>query len=159
MSAAGPELVHEFTYTVACGAQHDAGNGPYGSRQCYEMVDGVIVGKRLNGVFIDPAADWMLVGPDGVMRMDVRFQLRTDDGAVILVHYFGPAEANATLIKAVQTFAPTEFADHVIRAHWVLETGDPRYAWVNQTIFVSEGRLQPPSHDQLGFEHLVYRVG
>jgi hypothetical protein len=35
-----------------------------------------------------------------------------------------------------------------------IETGDPRYEWLNQTIFVAEGRLQPGRV----IEYKVYRV-
>jgi len=35
-----------------------------------------------------------------------------------------------------------------------IETGDPRYAWLNHTIFVGEGRLQPGRV----IEYKVYRV-
>ncbi|MEH2329775.1 MAG: DUF3237 family protein [Nostoc sp.] len=87
-----------------------------------------------------------------------RVQIETDDGAILCAHYFGPAEANEKLKRAVSVCAPTEFADQSIRSHWVLETGDPRYAWVNQTVFVGQGRLLPPRPGLLGFEHRVYRL-
>ena len=60
--------------------------------------------------------------------------------------------------RAVTASAETEFADQSIRSHWMLETGDPRYAWVNQGVFVGQGRLLPAGPGQLGFEHRVYRM-
>ena len=152
-------LSHEFTYRTACGVCRDVGSGPYGVRQCYELTAGVIDGPRLNGTLLGSGTDWMLNGADGFMRMDVRVQIETDDRAILCAHYFGPAEANETLLQAMATCAPTEFSDQSIRTHWLLESGDPRYAWVNQTIFVGEGRLRPGGAGQLGFEHRVYRVG
>ena len=101
----------------------------------------------------------MLMGPDGFMRMDVRIQIETDDGAVVCIRYFGPAEANDVLGQAVAACSPTEFSDQSIRSHWLLESGDPRYAWVNQSAFVGEGRLHPVAPGVLGFEHRVYRLG
>lgn len=121
-------LIYEFTYQVACSPPREAGVGPYGSRQYYELTGGRVDGPRLSGKLIGSGSDWMLTGQDGFMRIDVRVQIETDDGAVICVHYFGPAEANEKLKQAVIEFAPTEFADQSIRSHWVLETGDPRYA-------------------------------
>lgn len=151
-------LIYEFTYQVACSLPRDAGVGPYGSRQYYELIGGRVDGPRLSGKLIGAGSDWMLTGLDGFMRMDVRVQIETDDGAVICVHYFGPAEVNEKLKRAVTEVAPTEFADQSIRSHWVLETGDPRYAWVNQTVFVAQGRLLPADSGLLGFEHQVYRL-
>ncbi len=158
MSEQPLQLVHEFTCRVACGPPHEVGAGPYGSRQYYEMTGGQVEGPRLNGKLLGSGGDWMLTCPDGYMRMDVRVQIETNDGAVLCAHYFGPAESNETLKRAVGAFTPTEFADQAIRSHWVLETGDPRYAWVNQAVFVGQGRLLPAGPGQLGFEHRVYRV-
>lgn len=159
MSAQSAVLIHEFTYHAAIGSPHDVGAGPYGHRQYYEMTEGVLKGPRLNGRLLGSGADWMLVGPDGFMRMDVRIQIETDDHAVICAHYFGPAEANQKLAQAMAASASTEFADQLIRSHWLLETGDPRYAWVNQAVFVGESRLLPVSPSVPGFEHRVYRLG
>ena len=100
----------------------------------------------------------MLTGPDGYMRMDVRVQIQTEDGAVICAHYFGPAETNDKLMQALRAFQPTEFEDHSIRSHWILETGDPRYRWVNQSVFAGQGRLLPAGPGVMGFEHEVYRL-
>ena len=101
----------------------------------------------------------MLIGSDGFMRVDVRVQIETDDRAILCAHYFGPAEANESLLQAVARCAPTDFSDQSIRSHWLLESGDPRYAWLNHAIFVGEGRVRRVGAGQLGFEHRVYRVG
>ncbi len=151
-------LVPEFTYRSSVVGPHEVGDGPYGVRQYYEMIDGVVEGERLSGRMIGTGSDWILVGSDGFLRMDARIHIRTDDGAVILAHYHGPAEANAGLREAIRAGEPTDFEDQRIRLHWVLETGDPRYAWMNQAIFVSEGRFAPDGPGIAGFEHLVYRV-
>ena len=37
----------------------------------------------------------------------------------------------------------SDYADHYFRTAPRLETGDERYAWVNRTLFVGEGRLHP----------------
>lgn len=159
MSDASAKLVYEFTYHAAVSSPYEVGVGPYGHRQYYEMTRGVIEGERLNGKLLGSGSDWMLVGPDGFMRMDVRIQIETDDGAIVCAHYFGPAEANQRLGRAIAAFAPTEFSDQMIRSHWLLETGDPRYAWVNHAVLVGEGRLRPAGPGVLGFEHRVYRLG
>ena len=159
MSDPAAKLVHEFTFHSAVSAPREVGAGPFGRRQYYAMRDGSIEGPRLRGTLLGPGSDWMLVGSDGFMRMDVRIQIETEDGAVLCAHYFGPAEANDMLGRAVAACSPTEFSDQSIRTHWILETGDPRYDWVNQGVFVGEGRLRPASPGVLGFEHRVYRLG
>ena len=49
MSDQSLQLVHEFTYQVACGPPHEVGDGPYGSRQYFEMTSGRVEGPRLQG--------------------------------------------------------------------------------------------------------------
>ena len=123
------------------------------------MTSETLDGPRLKGKLMGSGGDWMLAGSDGFMRMDVRVQIETDDGAIICAHYFGPAEANQKLGQAFATSTPTAFSDQSIRSPWLLETGDPRYAWVDQSVFVGEGRLRPAAPGVMGFEHRVYRVG
>ena len=151
-------LIHEFTYRMTASHAHEVGIGPVGNRQCFEVTEGVIEGSRLSGKLLGSGIDWMLVGSDGFMRMDVRIQIETHDGAIICASYFGPAEANDKLKRAFGACEPTDFGDQRIRTHWLLETGHPDYAWVNQSVFVGEGRFRPSSSGQAGFEHRVYRV-
>ena len=144
MSEPSAKLVHAFTYHAIIGTPHEVGVGPFGHRKYYEMTSGTLDGPRLKGRLVGSGGDWMLVGPDGFMRMDIRVQIETEDGAIICAHYFGPAEANQKLSQAFAASTPTDFADQSIRSHWLLETGDERYAWVNQSVFVGEGRLCAP---------------
>lgn len=152
-------LAHEFTYRTAVAGPHEVGEGPYGIRHYYEMTDGVIEGARLTGRTLGSAGDWMLVGADGFLRMDVRLQILTNDGAVLCARYRGPAEANARLRQSIASGQPTSFAEQRIRTCWELESGDARYAWVNQSIFVGEGRFCPAGAEASGFEHRIHRVG
>lgn len=158
MAATAIGLIHEFDYSMTVSPPYDVGDGPYGRRQYVEVTSAEVDGGRLKGTLLGSAGDWMLLGADGFMRMDVRLQLRTDDGAVICVHYFGPAEANDRLQRAMAASAPTDFPDQRIRTHWLVETGDTRYGWVNQAVFVGEGRFRPGDAGVAGFEHRVYRI-
>ncbi len=150
-------LRHEFTYRTSVAGPHEVGAGPYGTRQYYEMTDGVIEGARLSGRTLGSGSDWMLVGTDGFLRMDVRLQILTDDGAVLCARYHGLAEANERLQQAIASGAATSFADQSIRTSWRIETGDSRYAWINRSVFIGEGRVQP-SGSAAGFEHRIHRV-
>ncbi len=147
-----------FTYSTRVSQPHDAGSGPYGPRQYYEMTNGVLDGPRLTGRTLGSGADWMLQGADGYLRMDARIQVETEVHAVICARYFGVAKASRRLIEALAASEPTGFEDQRIRTHWVLETGHPRYLWVNQAVFVGEGRVRPTGDGFAGFEHRVYTV-
>ena len=137
-------LEHEFSYQATLKAPLDVGPGPYGTRLVVEVTGGRFEGKRLNGKILTGGADWLLAGSDGFARLDVRAQLVTDDGAAIYLSYFGVLEMNAKVQAALADPAMgTDFADQYFRTNPRFETGDPRYAWLNQTLFVGEGRVLP----------------
>jgi hypothetical protein len=151
-------LALAFTYSTRVSEPHDVGAGPCGLRQYYEMTDGLLVGPSLSGRTLGSGADWMLQGADGYLRMDARIQIQTEDQAVICARYFGVAEANSRFLEALAASEATGFEDQRIRTHWVLETGHPHYLWVNQAVFVGEGRSRPVGKGLAGFELRVYTI-
>jgi hypothetical protein len=98
--------------------------------------------------------DWIVVGPDGYGRIDVRLQFETDDGAHVYLQYFGLLEINQVVGQAMATGAGTSYEDQYFRTTPRFETGDPRYAWMNQGVFVARGRLCEGG----GVEYEVSRV-
>jgi hypothetical protein len=149
----GMELRYEFEY-YAMLKPVEVGPGPYGTRVFYEVTEGEVTGERLSGRLLTGGGDWLLVGADGWGRLDVRAQIETRDGAVIYVTYYGLIEMNERVQKAVAAGAETSWEDQYFRTSPRLETGDARYSWVNQSLFVAQGRLYPG----LAVQYRVYRV-
>jgi hypothetical protein len=137
------ELVHEFTFTAQLAPSVPVGPGPFGTRRIREVVGGELSGERLSGKVGTGGADWVLIGPDGWGRLDVRLTLHTDDGAHIYVQYFGVIEYTEAALAANAGTRSSDYDEHYFRTAPRLETGDERYAWVNRTVFVGEGRLHP----------------
>lgn len=148
------ELVEEaLLHAELAGPTLDVGAGPYGARFVGTVTGGWVKGDRINGTLEGAGADWLLIGPDGWGRLDVRAQIRTDDGAVIYAQYGGLLELNETSLPALGTDGTTDFGDQYFRTTPRLETGDERYAWVNTTLFVGEGRI----HEN-GVEYRIHRL-
>lgn len=147
-------LEYELTYHAALKEPVAVGEGPYGNRVVVEVIGGRCEGKRVNGKVLTGGADWLLIGPDGWGRLDVRAQMLTDDGAAIYVSYHGVLEMNAKVQAALAAVDGTDYPDQYFRTAPRLETGDPRYAWVNHTLFVAAGRIRPGRV----VEYKVYRV-
>ena len=149
------ELELEFTFEATLASPTLAlGPGPYGTRAIVSVQGGWVKGDRISGTLVGAGGDWVLIGPDGFGRLDVRAQIQTDDGAVLYLSYPGILEMNAKVGAALAGASQgTDFADHYFRTTPRLESGDPRYAWVNQTIFVGRGRMGPGS-----VVYEVYRV-
>jgi Protein of unknown function (DUF3237) len=137
------ELAHEFTFTARLAPKVAVGEGPFGNRRIREVLGGEVSGERINGTVGSGGADWVLVGPDGWGRLDVRLTILTDDGAAIYVQYLGLIEYTEAAHAANAGERSSDYGDHYFRTAPRLETGDERYLWVNRTLFVGEGRLHP----------------
>ena len=146
------ELVQECSLTAMLKPPLAIGAGPTGTRIYYEVSEGEVTGERLRGKVVG-GGDWALIGPDGFVRVDVRLQIETHDAALLYVQYVGLFEVNEAVMTAIGTGGGTEFDDQYFYTNPRFETGDPRYAWVNTTFFVGEGRAVPG----LGVEYRVWR--
>ena len=60
-----------------------------GLRRIAPVTGGTFAGERLSGTVIG-GADWVINRPDGVMVIDVRLTLKTDDGANLLAVWATP---------------------------------------------------------------------
>ena len=148
------DLEYEFTYHATLKEPVNVGPGPFGTRMVFEVTGGRFEGPRLKGQIVTGGADWLLVGADGWGRLDVRAQFVTDDGAAIYVSYYGLLEMNEKVARATAETTGTDYGDQYFRTSPRFETGDPRYAWLNHTLFVAEGRVLPGP----AVEYRVYRV-
>jgi hypothetical protein len=134
------DFEYEFAVVGKLKAPLDVGAGPFGVRR-YEVIGGSIEGKRIKGKALTGGGDWLLVGADGFARLDVRVQFLTEDGAAIYAYYPGLLELNQKVGQAIASGGQTDYGDQYFRVTPRFETGDQRYAWLNQTLFAAEGRL------------------
>ncbi len=153
MTTAGePELEFAMTYVVRTSNPLDpTTDSPHGARQYWQVSEARLEGPAITAGLAATGVDWMGVGADGFWRPDVRAQFLTDDGAVVLMHYTGLVQQTARFAEAAEADEPTDWADQYMRLSIRFETGAPRYAWLNTSLFVARGRL-------LGTGHIEYQV-
>jgi uncharacterized protein DUF3237 len=145
-------LQHEMTYRLRVrGPMTPTRGSPRGERQYWEMSEGTLTGNRISARIAMPGGDWYSPGADGFGRPDVRVQLVTDDNAVILLHYTGLVEVTDAFAKAAEAGKPTRFEDQYMRMVMIFDTGAEQYAWLNQRVYLAEGRLA-------GKDEIEYRV-
>jgi hypothetical protein len=150
------ELVHEMTYHAMLRPPLLVGDGPFGNRMFFDVISGELDGPRIKGKFAGAGGDWALVGADGFARLDVRAQIETDDGALVYLCFHGLLEMNEKVMSAIGSGGDveTDYDDQYFRTSPRFETGDSRYAWLNQSLFVGEGRIYPG----FGVQYQVYRL-
>jgi hypothetical protein len=112
-----------------------------------------VTGARLRGRILPSGGDWLLVGSDGVGRLDVRATVETDDGAYIYLVYFGVLHMNDKVAQAVASGGSTEYGDTYFFTQPRFETGDARYAWLNGIVAIGQGKIAPNR-----VEYRVYSV-
>jgi hypothetical protein len=115
-----------MTYHADLAPPQVIGKTAFGTRQIFEVTGGTFEGPGLSGKILTCGGDWLLTDDAGIGRLDVRATFLTDDGAHIYMQYYG-----------------TEYGDHFFVTQPRFETGDERYAWLNQTVAVAEGRIRP----------------
>ena len=121
----------------------DIGQLPHGRRRIAPVEGGTFTGERLNGTVLPGGADWVLIGAQGAMRLDVRLALKTDDEAMIDLRYQGHFHAAPELAKRFHRGEPLAPSDFYLRTSAQFETAASRYAWLNQIICVGSGVQAP----------------
>ena len=121
---------------------HIVANGPNGTRVVATVTKGRIEGPVLNADLVPGVAggDWVTVRANGTLSLDVRVVLRTDDGADLFLTYLGYGRR-------------TDAGGLDIRTSPRFETGDERYAWLNEAFCVGYGHV-----DAEGVHYDIYHV-
>lgn len=148
-------LVPEMTYRVTTVQPLTPTDGsPAGPTQSWLVSAAELVGPRITATLASSGGDWMRMSPDGFYRPDVRAQFVTDDEQVVLMSYTGLVEQTDALAAAAEDDRETGWDEQRMRLAIRFDTGAERYAWLNESLFVAEGRLLGTGR----IEYAVYRV-
>jgi hypothetical protein len=96
-------------------------------------------GERLSGEVLDGGSDWQSVRRDGSTMLDVRLNLRTDDGALICMTYKGLRHGPADIIARIDKGEVVDPASYYFRISPMFETASEKYAWLNGIVAVGIG--------------------
>lgn len=132
-----------FSYYANLEAPVEIGTTPFGTRMIVEVSGGEFSGEKLNGKFRSmAAADWLTL-TEGYGHLDVRATMETHDGAFIYLEYFGKLELTEGMQAALAGEGQTDYGEQYFFTSPRMQTGDERYAWVNNIVCVGQGRLLP----------------
>ena len=132
-----------MTMQVAVASPQRIGAVPHGTRVTVPIASGLFDGPRLRGKVLPGGGDWTLLRADGVLELDLRVTLETDDGALIHMASFGlrhgPPEVLAALARGDSVDPSTYYFRTTIR----LETSHPNYTFLNRLLAVASGDRRP----------------
>ena len=129
-----------MTLRVVVAKPQDIGSVPHGSRRTAPLSGGAFEGPRLRGTVLPGgSADWQLLRADGVLEMDLRLTLKTDDGALIEMRSFGLRHGSPEVIAAISRGETVDPAAYYFRTTPRFETAHPAYAFLNRLVTVASG--------------------
>ena len=100
------------------------GAGPRGMRVTFPITGGSFEGDRLRGKVLPGGDDWTVRRADGVLELDLRITLETDDGALIHMTFEGIRD------------------DGYFRTVPRFETADPKYSFLNRLLAAGTGEIR-----------------
>lgn len=124
---------------------------PLGTRLDAIVRQGTAKGPRLDGEVLPGGGDWIVVGSDGVGRLDIRGTIRTHDTEMIHITSTGRVvldDGTRDRFLAGETIAGDQM---YARTAPLFETGADAYRWLNGTVAV--GLIV-----ELSLEHIRYQV-
>lgn len=139
MNLPTPTLAHVCTLMVDLGPIRPLGVGRAGQRRIIPIIGGTVTGPSLSGRILNVGADWQTVFADGLAELDTRYAMETHDGATIEIINYGYRHGPQHVIEAIGCGEEVDPDSYYMRTHARLETGDARYDWVNNTLFVGTG--------------------
>jgi hypothetical protein len=119
------------------------GAGPHGTRVTAPITEGHFEGPRLRGRVLPGGGDWTLLRADGVLELDLRVTLETDDGALIHMTSLGLRHGPPDVIAALGRGERVDPSTYYFRTVPRFETGHPKYEFLNRLLAVAAGDRRP----------------
>src|SRR6185369_9472354 len=116
---------------------------PHGTRTIAAITGGTFDGPRLRGKVLPGGGDWILSRSDGVVELDLRITLETDDGASIYMTSFGLRHGPPDVIAALARGESVDPSTYYFRTAPRFETSAPQYAFLNRLIAIATGDRRP----------------
>jgi hypothetical protein len=107
----------------------DVGAGAHGVRVTFPVTGGSFEGERLRGKVLSGGDDWTIKRTDGVLELDLRVTLETDDAALIHMTFEGLRDDGAPGGPYFRTLPR-------------FETAAPRYSFLNRLLAVGTGEFR-----------------
>jgi hypothetical protein len=128
-----------MTLQVAVAGAQKIGPVPLGTRVTAPVVSGHFEGARLRGSVLVGGGDWTLLRGDGVLELDLRLTLQTDDGALIHMTSFGLRHGPPEVIAALGRGESVDPTTYYFRTLPRFESAHPKYTFLNRLLAVASG--------------------
>jgi hypothetical protein len=118
-----------MTLRLSTAPTQNIGAGPHGIRLTFPITGGSFDGDWLRGKVLPGGDDWVVKRADGVLELDLRITLETDDGALIHMTFEGIRDDGATGAPYFRTLPR-------------FETADAKYSFLNRLLAFGTGEIR-----------------
>jgi hypothetical protein len=118
-----------MTLRLRTAPTQSVGAGPHGTRVTFPITGGSFDGDRLRGKVLPGGDDWTVQRSDGVIELDLRVTLETDDGALIHMTFEGLRDDEAPGAPYFRTLPRFEVAE-------------PKYSFLNRLLAIGGGQVR-----------------
>ena len=132
-----------MTLRIAAAPPQKLGTVPHGIRSIVPVTGGDFDGRQLRGKVLPGGGDWLLLRSDGVLELDLRVTLETDDHALIYMTFQGLRHGPPDAIAALGRGEAVDPASYYFRTVPRFETSSERYAFLNRIVAVGVGETRP----------------
>jgi hypothetical protein len=105
----------------------EIGSTPEGTLAIFPVTGGSFEGDRLRGRVLPSGGDWVTARANGMMTLDLRVALETDDGSLTYMTFTGIRDGANGYFRTVSRF----------------ETAATRYAFLNHLLGVGTAEISP----------------
>ena len=135
-----PEIRTEFLFTLALRFDmHSLGDTPRGIRRIARQTTGSFEGPKLRGTVLPGGGAWTIVRDDGVLELEVRIALETDDKQHIYMHWKGLRHGPREVMERLDRGENVDPASYYFRVTPYFETSARAYDWMNRICSVATG--------------------
>ena len=138
-----PTLTHIADFLVEVGQPIAIGETTQGLRRVVPITGGTIGGPRLRGTILNAGADSQIIGPDGFTRLEARYVLRLDDGALVYVENSGVRFGSPEVMAKITRGEPVDPALVYFRSTPRFETAARAWQWLTRPLFIASGARHP----------------
>jgi hypothetical protein len=130
------------------------GRTPIGERRVVNILGGSFRGDRLAGRIRAGGADWQTIGDDGAARLDARYTLETEGGALVQVRSQGIRHGPPEILAQLAAGEAVDPARYYFRTVLRFETAAPDLAWLNRANAVARAARRPRAVELQAYELL-----
>ena len=111
-------------------------------RRVVSITGGTFEGPRLRAVVVPGGADWQIDDGEGVLAIEARYLIETDDGVSISIVNRGLRRAPPSVMARLAAREPVSSDEYYFRATPTFDAPAGAYGWMRESLFIATGRRE-----------------